>query len=189
MQVHRWSLDILSALEHLHGLDPVVIHRDLKPANILVTPHALKLIDFGLSKRTPREDGSPLGRSSWRHTCNIGTPRYMAPEVLDSVCAGQHSSVIFSIYTEKADIYSGALVLWYLLTGMLPNCKVRQDRRARPPLEPAMRRWPALARLVERMWEHDPEMRPSAAECVGELRSLTPAVRCGVAGGAACTLL
>ena len=58
-QVQLWALDILSALEHLHALDPVVIHRDLKPANILLTrdrPRRLKLADFGLAKRFSRAE-------------------------------------------------------------------------------------------------------------------------------------
>ena len=79
-QVYRWSLDILSALQHLHCLDPVVIHRDLKPANIILTcdaPEArLKLIDFGLAKRYDHHHGL-------RHvqTAKIGTPMYAAPEI------------------------------------------------------------------------------------------------------------
>jgi serine/threonine protein kinase len=193
-KVYKWSLDILSALEHLHGLDPVVMHRDLKPANILIAreTQTLKLADFGLAKRFPRAgdrvengDGRKLVRT---HTCNIGTPRYTAPEVLASLSAGEHTSV-FAEYTEKADVYSAALIIWYLLTGQRPHCNVRVNLEARPEVAPARRRWAELAGLLERMWAHDPEARPSAGESAGAVRGMgMRAAGCGMGRGKGCSV-
>jgi serine/threonine protein kinase len=42
------ALEILSALSALHARG--IIHRDLKPSNVFVTPHGVKLLDFGLAR-------------------------------------------------------------------------------------------------------------------------------------------
>ena len=47
------SLEILSALEALHGEN--LVHRDLKPSNIFLTPHGVKILDFGLARTTPSD--------------------------------------------------------------------------------------------------------------------------------------
>ena len=79
--------DVTSCLEYLHSLMPPILHRDLKPSNILIfnDERFIKLCDFGLSTLNDKS----------KHTGNIGTDRYIAPEVLKS-----------APYNEKADIYS-----------------------------------------------------------------------------------
>src|SRR5688572_8544684 len=70
-------LSVLSALDELHrnGL----IHRDLKPSNIFLTPHGVKLLDFGLARTIDLEE--PQARLTMPGTI-IGTPRYLSPEQL-----------------------------------------------------------------------------------------------------------
>ncbi|CAG2177112.1 unnamed protein product [Oppiella nova] len=82
--------ELLECVQYLHELNPPIIHRDLKPDNILIadkprTGRFIKLCDFGLAT---------IHEASMSHTKNVGTFRYMAPEMHDSN------------YTEKADIYS-----------------------------------------------------------------------------------
>mgnify|MGYP003879274099 CR=1 FL=1 len=65
-------------------LDNKIIHRDIKPGNLLIHDGVLKIADFGLSKHI---DADP----SLSHTLGIGSPMYMAPEVLlkkpyDNLC-------------------------------------------------------------------------------------------------------
>jgi serine/threonine protein kinase len=74
-----------------------IVHRDLKPANREGT---LKLADFGMSKLT--EEGQLL-RS------HVGTPYYMAPQVLQRID-----------YTSKCDIWSIGVIFYELLFGCLP---------------------------------------------------------------------
>ena len=107
----------------------------------------------------------------------------MAPEVLKHLIVGDVDTH-HAVYTEKADIYSAALVMWYLLTGLRPSCSARHDPHERPDAAAAHRRWGELAKLLERMWDHDPAARPAAAECAAAVRAM-PA---GCAPGAGCAV-
>ena len=51
------GLDMLAALAALHGRG--IVHRDLKPSNVFLTPHGVKLLDFGLARPEPDETISP----------------------------------------------------------------------------------------------------------------------------------
>ena len=108
--------------------------------------------------------------------------RYSAPEVFvhDEARGG-------AVYSDWADIFSAALVIWRLLTGRRP--RARADPLERPKAGPARRRWPAPAALLERMWAHAPEERPSAGECAAAVRDMPVDAGCaGVVSGdaAAC---
>jgi serine/threonine protein kinase len=206
LQIYAWSLQMLGALEHLHSSQPSIIHRDIKPENLLVAEggRCLKLIDFGLSKRIPRGGGAVCHRGSWdldrqasmtntdeeedggglpSHTGRIGTPRYGAPEVFHVPGAGDDAegeADLTGVYTVKADVYSAAILLWYLITGRRPKLDIRKDPAARPDIEAARRRWPEAAELLERMWAADPGQRPSAGESAASVRQLP--LRAGACG-------
>ena len=69
------ALATLSALEALHIAG--VMHRDLKPSNIFLTPHCVKLLDFGLA----RGAGSDSVETQLTMPGTImGTPQYLCPE-------------------------------------------------------------------------------------------------------------
>ncbi|XP_054158274.1 eukaryotic translation initiation factor 2-alpha kinase 1-like [Oppia nitens] len=93
-------LEMFECVEYLHTSQPPVIHRDLKPANILINDKPidnrfLKLCDFGLATHHNR-----MGSQSDTHTNNVGTDKYMAPEVKSG-----------NNYNEKSDIYSMGFIL------------------------------------------------------------------------------
>ena len=83
------------------------MHRDLKPQNILLTSKdysaALKLVDFGLSKKTPIISVAPGVQNS----LNFFTPVYSAPEVLNGI----------SEYTYKIDMWALGAILYEMIFG------------------------------------------------------------------------
>jgi WD40 repeat protein len=98
--------EVCAAVEHAHQKG--VIHRDLKPSNILVSEQAVKVIDFGVAKATQTIGDTPLFT---RQAQILGTPAYMSPE--------QARSAGVDVDT-RTDVYSLGVVLYELLTGVLP---------------------------------------------------------------------
>src|SRR5262245_13752813 len=98
--------EILAALDAAHRRG--IVHRDLKPANILMTASGIKLLDFGLAKRT-LEVASGMATASMPLTgagTILGTLQYMSPEQLE----GREADV-------RSDIFAFGLVLYELFTG------------------------------------------------------------------------
>ncbi len=93
---------ILSAVQHLHEHN--ICHRDLKPENFLFKNNKenaeIKIIDFGLSKK--------FSKLETDMTTIVGTPFYVAPEVL----SGQ--------YDTQCDLWSCGVILYVLLWGYPP---------------------------------------------------------------------
>lgn len=96
-QAKFYSASILCAVEYLHKRN--LIYRDIKPENILVTDNGyIKLIDFGTCKEIDE-----------RTSTVIGTPHYMAPEV-----------IMGEGYTKIIDIWSISICLYEFVTGKVP---------------------------------------------------------------------
>jgi non-specific serine/threonine protein kinase len=93
-------LDALAAL-HRRG----IVHRDLKPANVFLTPHGLKLLDFGLAQPLSGDDQTRQVSLTGRNVV-VGTPQYMAPEQLFE-----------GRVDERADIFAAGVVVYEMLSG------------------------------------------------------------------------
>ena len=96
----RYGRDIMKGLEYLHANK--IIHRDVKGDNVLLTSGNCKLSDFGCSTKATET----LGASTV-----VGTPRWMAPEVIKSGVSG---------YGPKADVWSAGCTICQMLTGEPP---------------------------------------------------------------------
>jgi serine/threonine protein kinase/tetratricopeptide (TPR) repeat protein len=160
-------LPVLSALTALHTRG--LVHRDLKPSNIFLTPHGIKLLDFGLARQMSRDGADTMSAVTMPGTLS-GTPRYMAPEQItaDPVDA-------------RADIFAAGIVLYELVTGNLPY----DGKSTVEVLSAVLRSGPApigrpelapLEPIVARALERNPEDRfPTADAMAAALRPLVVA--------------
>lgn len=108
-RIFKWIEQICDALFYAHSMG--VIHRDIKPANILITENGdVKIADFGLAKLTG--GGITDGHTRLTKTnMAMGTPDYVAPEILESE----------GIVDHRVDIYAIGVMLYEMLTGKVPR--------------------------------------------------------------------
>ncbi|WP_123784131.1 serine/threonine-protein kinase [Corallococcus macrosporus] len=162
-RVVRIVSQVLSALSDAHGAG--VIHRDLKPENIMVEPRRnepdfVKVLDFGIAKITDStDDGPALTRAGF--VC--GTPEYMSPEQARG-----------SQLDHRSDLYAVGVILYQLMTGLLPfesdsavGFATKHLTEEPPPptrRRPDARISPAMERLILRALSKNPADRPASAE-------------------------
>ena len=157
------ALGILAALSALHARG--IVHRDLKPSNVFLTPHGVKLLDFGLARPTGPGQSMSLDSAAdlTRTGMMLGTPRYMAPE-----------QVTGETLDARSDLFAAAAILFEMLAG-------RPAFEGRNVVEilhatlyeqpPALTGSPAVAaadRVVRRGLAKRPDDRPASAEAMAE---------------------
>src|ERR1700728_1918547 len=103
-------IKVCEGVQHAH--QKAIMHRDLKPSNILVVEVDGKpmprIIDFGIAKTISQSEDETLVT---RVGGMVGTPGYMSPEQADPA--------VLDVDT-RTDVYSLGVVLYELLTGVLP---------------------------------------------------------------------
>ncbi|KAM8952893.1 nik-related protein kinase [Pelodytes ibericus] len=123
--------EILRGLAHLHSHH--VIHRDIKGQNVLLTENAeVKLVDFGVSAQ--------LDRTIGRRNTFIGTPYWMAPEVI--ACDENPDST----YDYRSDLWSLGITAIEMAEGAPPLCDMHPMRALfliprNPPPKLKSRKW------------------------------------------------
>jgi len=152
---------ILEALHALHSLD--IVHRDLKPSNVFLTPHGVKLLDFGIARSAGT---APLGDAERTRTAAtftapgsiVGTPHYMAPEQAGGLAAGP-----------AADIFAAGCILYEMLAGRRAfNGASSVDvlyavAHHNPPLLGGSREIEALDQVIRRALAKRPQDRYASA--------------------------
>src|ERR1700734_626166 len=150
----KLMVGICEALDHVHANG--VAHRDLKPENIMVGPgDAIHLIDFGIAA------SAGARRLTFAHfSQSMGTPDYISPEQV----RGKRGDA-------RSDIYALGVMLYEMLTGMVPFSgpnpfAVMNDRLLNQPvpprqLEPSIS--PQLQEIVYRAMEREPKNRYASA--------------------------
>jgi tRNA A-37 threonylcarbamoyl transferase component Bud32/flagellar motility protein MotE (MotC chaperone) len=148
-KIAAMALAVLEGLRACHASRPRVYHRDVKPANIIVGPgESVHLVDFGIARivgKVPLTDVRNI----------VGTPQFLAPELLDGESAGPGT-----------DLWALGVTLYYALTGRPPFWAETMGAmftaiKFRNPPEP--REGGPLANLVLQMLRKRPEDRPDAA--------------------------
>jgi len=167
-----WATNLYDVLTFLHSRSPPIVHRDIKPDNLLIDENLnLRLGDFGLSRRIDTGSKSIQGRYMMTGCC--GSLRYMAPEVQDDDEEG------IALYNDKVDVYSGAMVLYFIATGHPPfhrqtaECAAATSiRGGRPTLSDVQHKYdPFLLEIIRTAWGHSLRRRPTSSQVLHELVS------------------
>jgi serine/threonine protein kinase len=166
---------IASGMCYLHDMH--VAHRDLKPDNVLMRPNSMeggklncrrysvKLVDYGTSNIDV-----PSKVSKEQHYYRVGTPKYMALEIIDKDL-GSCASLL------KADVWSFAMTCSEILSQTTPFGSLEQIKDIverikgfeRPQLPMNCEE---LTRLIEKCWMEDPLQRPTFPEICENLIGL-----------------
>jgi serine/threonine-protein kinase len=155
-------IPVFEALDHAHHAG--IVHRDVKPENVMLRGDGQPvLVDFGIAQLIDMETLTQTGTI-------LGSPAHMAPEVVDGADADG-----------RADLFSAATVLYWLVCGVLPftgpNPAALFRRILECKFDPVLHRKPTagrgLARLIEQCLERDPRKRPDRGRDVADrLRAL-----------------
>ena len=175
----QMALGAAAGMCYLHNCSPPIIHRDLKSPNLMVDRYfRVKVGDFNLSRVAVASVGSKYAGMAERSGGGLHSPRWMAPEVLQSAS-----------YSRASDVYSFAVVLWELRVLEVPWANVGQwqlmhavvEEGQRPPLDAPPAGAPTFPSidlydaLIEDAWDQDPELRPAFEDVITRLQGLIDA--------------
>ncbi|MEW6077859.1 MAG: protein kinase [Thermodesulfobacteriota bacterium] len=143
-----YILETLDGLGWLHRAG--IVHRDIKPFNLMLTEaDAIKITDLGLSRRRGERPAGP-------GNVMIGTPYYAAPEQVAAPEKADH----------RADLYSMGVMLYRMLTGILPQQPLKRPGALNPELDDG---WDEL---ILKSIHPDPDKRFQDAESMShEIRT------------------
>jgi Ran GTPase-activating protein (RanGAP) involved in mRNA processing and transport len=162
--------DIAKGLSLLH--DRGIIHQDLKSPNVLIGDGMrAKITDFGLAKvkteTSTLASTMPREQTSAGQAKPAGTLRWMAPELFKRRAQA----------TDKSDIHSYGMILWELVSRLIPFADAANDAILTQWLSTGEQEEipedcpPSFAALISKCWKERTE-RPTADEAVTELEKI-----------------
>ncbi|WP_245674994.1 serine/threonine-protein kinase [Herbidospora cretacea] len=147
------AVGVATALTAIHAAG--IVHRDLKPSNVLLSPVGPRVIDFGIARALDTFGGVT-------HTGElVGTPRYMAPEVLRG-----------EAISPACDVFSWGCLVAFAASGRAPfngealPAVIFQVLNAEPVLDNLE---PQMRQLVLAALDKDPRNRPSAQQLLDSM--------------------
>ncbi len=153
-----------------------IVHRDLKPSNLMIVDRKppkqnVKVLDFGIAKMV--EEDTQTGTELTGAGDILGTPAYMSPEqIRETDESGEVREV-----DGRSDLYSTGVMIYQLLTGVLPFRGNRMSilashlTKAPPPMReanPEVTVAPEVERFVLQCLEKDPAKRPKSPRELAE---------------------
>jgi Protein kinase domain len=154
----RLARGLAQALTAVHAAG--IVHRDLKPANVMLVSGEPVVIDFGIAQAL---DSTRLTQSGML----MGTPGYLAPEVIEGSPSGP-----------AADVHSWAATVAFAATGRPPFGSGSYEAIFYRIVngQPDLATMPAtMMSVVLHALARDPSRRPSAAELAERIAALDPA--------------
>ena len=158
------AVEALTALQVIHKQG--LIHRDLKPANIFLTPHGVKILDFGLARPVSVAVDPSLTQTMTRATqagAIMGTPRYMSPEQI-------HGRTLDA----RSDLFAMGATLYEMLAGRPAFAGstsvdvLHATLHEAPAALGGSRTIESVNRIVQRLLAKSPDDRPASASAAAE---------------------
>lgn len=159
----KYAAQICDALEAAHSKG--ITHRDLKPENILKTKSGIKLLDFGLAKRSviPEAGDNTQTIALTKEKTILGTLQHMAPEQLEAKPADARSD-IFAFGTVLYEMVTGRRAFEGKSPASLISAIMSSEPAPMNAVQPMAS--PALDRVVRTCLAKDPEERWQSARDV-----------------------
>ncbi|MBO2445835.1 DUF4389 domain-containing protein [Actinomadura barringtoniae] len=152
------AVGVATALTAIHGAG--IVHRDLKPENVLLSPTGPRVIDFGIARSVDGSEGHLTSTGQF-----VGTPAYIAPEVL----RGEPLS-------PASDVFAWGCVVAFAGTARPPFLgktvqetfqRISEDPPALVGLDPDLRT--VVAAALDKNPRHRPASNELLARLVGQL--------------------
>ena len=158
-EVVEIGIQLVRALDYAHRKG--IVHRDVKPGNVMLVKDSLtvKVADFGICRIT-EADTHVQGQQTQMGDV-LGTPHYMSPE-----------QVLGEKVDSRSDLFSAGVVLYQLLTGLLPfegdsliSVAFKITKSDPPSIDKVRPELPlALRRVIDRALKKQPEKRYQTGE-------------------------